>query len=665
MNLLPKSHQDFCKADYWNNFFKKRGHKAFEWYGEFLELSSYLFKYIQHKDKILIVGCGNSTLGMNLYDADYKNITNIDVSHIVIKQMQKMNKTIRPDLLFLQMDATKMTYNNGEFNIILDKGTLDALMANNDNDSEILINKYFEGIERILPRNGRYICISLLQEHILRKLLKDFALTFAFRIIRCHHVEIKSRAQHEKTMPIFMVILTKFMKLSQPILEIGLTDDSLVRLISTEEVVEQIIETQKAASVCNSLYKGSIANDGEIYLDLHKPGEKEPRYRVYILDQVIVKERRSYAAFIVPQGRESDWLFGTKEGRQELLKSTQQDRLAIVIFQRGQNFETLEKVKDELAESIKMFAPSELSKNHIPFLSLGSDIGKRNICYEGNSDISGPFVVEEIENENCLYRRLIFLNNLFVIQSEVKLKQVMSRRKKSKCVVDPYYLACNHHLYMSLGLKIALKNSNVGESIIIGLGGGGLCTFIRHCIPQTKIIAVEIDKTILKIAKEYFDLVEDERLKVEISDGIEYLNKSRMQGKKYDAILFDVDNKDATVGMSCPPKEFVELDFLRTINNCLTNDGLIIVNLVARNEKIRNEVLNDFRKIYKFVASYKLNEDINEIIFCYKNEKDFQIWKNMVLESAEELNKQVKSNDSAVEEIFEISSVLDNLKLES
>lgn len=98
MNLLPKSHQEFSKADYWNNFFKKRGKKAFEWlvyqdnclffffaqlnvkfnyfrYGEFPELSSYLLKYVKLKDEILIVGCGNSTLGMDLYDAGYKFVT--------------------------------------------------------------------------------------------------------------------------------------------------------------------------------------------------------------------------------------------------------------------------------------------------------------------------------------------------------------------------------------------------------------------------------------------------------------------------------------------------------------------------------------------------------------------------------------------------------------
>lgn len=117
-----------------------------------------------------------------------------------------------------------------------------------------------------------------------------------------------------------------------------------------------------------------------------------------------------------------DWLFSTREGRQQLIMSAQRDRLAIVILRRGQHFESLDAVKDELADSVINFAPLGLSKSQIPFLSIGSDIGTRNICYEGHSDLSGPFVVEEIENDDGLYRRLVFLNNPFVVQSEAKLK---------------------------------------------------------------------------------------------------------------------------------------------------------------------------------------------------------------------------------------------------
>lgn len=40
-------------------------------YGEYTELSEHLHKYIKKHDDILIVGCGNSTLGGDLYKLGY------------------------------------------------------------------------------------------------------------------------------------------------------------------------------------------------------------------------------------------------------------------------------------------------------------------------------------------------------------------------------------------------------------------------------------------------------------------------------------------------------------------------------------------------------------------------------------------------------------------
>ena len=50
MDLLPKNHQEFRQKEYWDSFFKKRGKKAFEWYGEYGELCGILHKYIKTKD---------------------------------------------------------------------------------------------------------------------------------------------------------------------------------------------------------------------------------------------------------------------------------------------------------------------------------------------------------------------------------------------------------------------------------------------------------------------------------------------------------------------------------------------------------------------------------------------------------------------------------------
>lgn len=41
-------------------------------YGEYPELSGHLHKYVKKQDNILMIGCGNSTLGQNLYDLGYR-----------------------------------------------------------------------------------------------------------------------------------------------------------------------------------------------------------------------------------------------------------------------------------------------------------------------------------------------------------------------------------------------------------------------------------------------------------------------------------------------------------------------------------------------------------------------------------------------------------------
>jgi len=72
------------------------------------------------------------------------NITNIDISNIVIKQMRDINNGTRPNLIYEYMDATQMTYPNERFSVVFDKGTLDALMPDTKDTTIATIDKYFE-----------------------------------------------------------------------------------------------------------------------------------------------------------------------------------------------------------------------------------------------------------------------------------------------------------------------------------------------------------------------------------------------------------------------------------------------------------------------------------------------------------------------------------------
>ena len=57
-----------------------------------------------------MVGCGNSVLSENLYDVGHHNITNIDISDVVVRQMTERNKEQRPDMKYLKMDALNVSF---------------------------------------------------------------------------------------------------------------------------------------------------------------------------------------------------------------------------------------------------------------------------------------------------------------------------------------------------------------------------------------------------------------------------------------------------------------------------------------------------------------------------------------------------------------------------
>ena len=57
--------------------------------------------------------------------------------------MRESNKTKRPDLQYELMDVTQMTFPDEKFSVVLDKGTLDAIMPDAKEATLETVNKFF------------------------------------------------------------------------------------------------------------------------------------------------------------------------------------------------------------------------------------------------------------------------------------------------------------------------------------------------------------------------------------------------------------------------------------------------------------------------------------------------------------------------------------------
>lgn len=64
--------------------------------------------------------------------------------------MLDSNKIDRPDMKFIQMDATEMSFGADQFSVCLDKGTLDALMSDDSDEVHQTVIKYLDEISRVL-----------------------------------------------------------------------------------------------------------------------------------------------------------------------------------------------------------------------------------------------------------------------------------------------------------------------------------------------------------------------------------------------------------------------------------------------------------------------------------------------------------------------------------
>nr|XP_009671108.1 PREDICTED: methyltransferase-like protein 13 [Struthio camelus australis] len=568
-----------------------------------------------------------------------EDIVNIDISDAVIRQMQERNASKRPKMSYLLMDVLQMDFPDALFQVVLDKGTLDAILADEEEATLAKVDRMFAEISRVLQVGGRYLCVSLAQAHVLKKAVEYFSQEGW--VVRVHQAASGGDKQ-QFVLPIFVYVMTKFKKVpgSAPqILEICPEEqDKPMRVESAEQLVEAVKDRQHYALLRSQLSKTTSGE--QLSLDLCSKDSGRPRYTLHVVDSPSMKPSRDnhFAIFIIPQGRETEWLFGTEEGRRQLAASAGFRRLVTVALHREQHYEGMAGIQAELSGKVMELAPPGLpARQQVPFLSVGGDIGVRTVQHRDTSPLSGEYVVEDVKGDDkCYFRRLIFLSNRNVVQSEARLlapaplpgqkKRRKDRKKPGPAeppsAIDKSYLCCEHHKAMVAGLCLLgspdpLPGQHPLAVLVVGLGGGSLPLFLHDYFSQARVAVVEIDPSVVEVATRWFGFSQSDRMQVHVSDGLDYVAKLAAEAPaQYDAIMFDVDSKDLMVGMSCPPPAFVEKPFLQKVKTILKPEGVFVLNLVCRDARLKESVLATLREVFPLLYARRIDGEVNEILFC-------------------------------------------------
>lgn len=92
----------------------------------------------------------------------------------------------------------QMEFADGEFSVVLDKGTLDAVFTDESDATITTVECMFSEIDRVLPIGGRYICVSLAQNHIVKKVIQDFSNKYVTSVYLPSTSDSKKRGRHPK-----------------------------------------------------------------------------------------------------------------------------------------------------------------------------------------------------------------------------------------------------------------------------------------------------------------------------------------------------------------------------------------------------------------------------------------------------------------------------------
>lgn len=105
------------------------------WYGE--DISCRIIQWIAKNvpntsSNIVDVGCGNGMLSVDLSRNGYTNLTGIDYSEHAIALCKEIASKAGVEITFLVKNILKENLGNGTYDVVIDKGTYDAINLNED-----------------------------------------------------------------------------------------------------------------------------------------------------------------------------------------------------------------------------------------------------------------------------------------------------------------------------------------------------------------------------------------------------------------------------------------------------------------------------------------------------------------------------------------------------
>lgn len=212
-----------------------------------------------------------------------------------------------------------------------------------------------------------------------------------------------------------------------------------------------------------------------------------------------------------------------------------------------------------------------------------------------------------IHSERSLYRNILVeeKRGLRCLKFNVK-----SSKTQQSCMLvkDPNKLVFN---YTKMLFASLLLNPNPERILIIGLGGGTMSNTLQQLFPKSSITNVEIDPAVIKVAKKYFNFVENDQVTSVVQDGRIFVKRAVLKKQKYDWIILDAFNGDYI------PEHLMTKEFLQETKQLLSDNGVLAANTFSVSELYHHESAT-YKSVFGDFFNVSTKKNSNRIILVSK-----------------------------------------------
>jgi len=141
-------------------------------------------------------------MSVDMYDDGIQQITSVDVSEPVIAQMRERHKD-KEGMAWLAMDARELKFEDGSFDVVLEKGLFDALFAGTASKAPPVLAE----ATRVLRSGGMLVSVSFSKTRIRDLFMSPDNEPTGLTCEIASELQYTSRDASKKT-PIFLYICT-------------------------------------------------------------------------------------------------------------------------------------------------------------------------------------------------------------------------------------------------------------------------------------------------------------------------------------------------------------------------------------------------------------------------------------------------------------------------